>query len=326
MGISFGVSYYGTHFPWHFEKDLKELKASGINHIVFAASEYELDFYLPSTKEIYRISKKYNVEFIVNFWAHGNTFGGEGGSFFIFKNIDTWQVLSSGRIIPKACFNNPKFLYFMKAQIKKIANFSDGIFFDEPAFYNNKKTKEKGCFCKYCKLKFKKQYKKNIENASTKQLTEFKNKSLVCFIDSLAKLYKDLNSKGKTFICLYPAERDETLVWEDFLSLKSIDVFGSDPYWQDPYWLEFINKGPEFVKDVGQKITKECKIGKKQSQIWIQNFKIKNSFDIPKAVEYAKQCKPDYITAWTYKGACYSVLSNKNWKKSWELLLKSYKE
>jgi len=321
---SFGVSYYGTHFPWHFEQDIKEMKKSGINHIVYAASEYELGFYLDSTIEFAKIAKKHGILFIINFWAHGNAFGGEGGSFFVNEHPETWQVTSQNKKIAVACFNHPIFLEFMLKQLKKITKHSDGIFFDEPAFFSNKKTGEVGCFCDMCKQKFEQQFKKPMLKASDKELANFRNNSLVLFMDTLAKKYKKENAKGITMICLYPFERDETLSWTDFLNLESIDVFGSDPYWKDPYWIEFINKTPDYVKEVGLKIVQQTKEHEKQSQIWIQSFKIENEQEIYEAVNYAKECNPDFITAWTYKGACYSELANKNWKKSWNLLLKAY--
>lgn len=319
---SFGVSYYGCHFPWHVQQDFKELKRAGVGHVVYAAAEYELGFYLESTYAIAAEARKQGIEFFIDFWAHGNAFGGEGGSFFIFEHPETWQVTNTGRRIPVACFNHPTFLSFMRAQVKKVAGHCDGIFLDEPAFYSHIPTKEYGCFCDECEAKFRKQYHHPLAKASAAELMEFRNDELVRFIKNLSSYYKRL-AGGKVMICLYPHERDSTLSWERFLTIKSIDIFGSDPYWQDPFW-QHIRKTPSFVSEVGVEVVAAARAHRKESQIWIQNFSIKNAAEVGDAVKHAKACVPGYITAWTYKGACYSQLSNKDWRSSWAHLLREY--
>jgi len=215
--------------------------------------------------------------------------------------------------------NNPKTVNFLKDWVDAAYYVgTDYIFFDEPHF--SKLTNKEGCFCDICRDKFRAEYGKDMERADPEELAEFRGKTKLNFIREIARYSK---SKGlKNVLCLLPT--DEDLSWEAWASIEELDVFGTDPYWilhPDGFenWME------EKVRLVSE-ITK--KYGK-ESEIWIQCFKVKAGEEplIKRVAETAKKYKIHRISAWSYKSTFYmSYIKSDNPELVWKTLLEAYSE
>jgi len=321
--MNLGISYYGSHFPEDIERNLEEIKKAGCNYIVFAASEFEMGFYYPSSKKLVEIVHKKGLKVFLDLWAHGRAFGGEGASFFLMYNQDVSQISNKNKIIPRACFNNEKFRKFIEASIKKgMALGIDGFFWDEPHFQVFQNKEEFTCFCNSCKKKFKKQYNKDIPNTLTEEFKEFKENSILEFLKEYSELIKKTNKNVLISICVFPQNKDESVSWNKICSIKEIDIFGSNPYWLRR------EKNVNYVRNVTKQVVSITKKYKKMSEIWIQLYKIPKGKEeeISKAIKLVYKEHPDYISAWTFRAGAESTLQCDDWKKCWSKLNESYKK
>ncbi len=274
---------------------------------------------METIREIVDLSKKYGLEVYLDPWGVARIFGGEAYSKFLLLNDDARMVTRDGRLGYGACMNNPKTLDFLKKWIDaaKYAG-ADYVFWDEPHY--SPLTNRDGCFCKICREKFRKQFKKDIEHADEFELKTFKGLTKLEFLKILTKYSAE---KGlKNVLCLLP--HDEDIDWENYASLEHLHVFATDPYWvlHPENFLDWMQSKVKLVSQLSKKYHKE-------SEIWIQNFRVKKGEE-DLILEVARVCKEyqiDRVSAWSFKGTFYmSYIRSEDPQKVWRTLLQAYSE
>jgi hypothetical protein len=312
-----GISYFGVRNPEWVEKDLAVIKESGIDYIVHTYSENDMEYYEGTMREIVKLSKDYGLEVYLDPWGVARIFGGEAFSKFLLLNDDARLVTRDGEKGYGACMNNPSTIEFIKKWIDSASTLgTDFIFWDEPHF--SPLTNKEGCFCPICKAKFKEKFGYSIEEASEEDLRAFKGFTKLEFLKIVTSYARE---KGlKNVLCLLP--HDEDIDWDYYASIPTIDVFGTDPYW--------VLHPEDFETWMEEKVRKVSQLSKKyskESEIWIQNFRVREGEEylIEKVALKAKEYGIDRISAWSYKGTAYmSYIRSDNPEKVWRTLLQVY--
>lgn len=321
-----GVSYYGSHFLGHIDSDIKEIKESGCTYIVLAASEFDLGFYFPATKEVVNAAHRNGLKVFLDFWAHGGAFGGEAASFFVAENPGACQITNEGRKVMKACFNNPAFVEFMKSQVHKCCTELDidGIFWDEPFFFPFffpfGEDNSWACTCKHCKTAFREKYGFEMPLELTDEVRDFRIMSSIRFIEELSKYVKNIRPDILVTVCQIPQNRK---YWPQICEIAEVDIISTDPYWTfgdikvTPYVLDISNELKEIAAKYGKK-----------SEVWVQLFSIPKGTEgnISEAIDLVKKSGVDFISAWTFRAAQNSVLECGDWQKAWTCLKEGYQK
>lgn len=333
--IKKGVSYFGNRFLKHFKEDLREIRSACCNYIIHTFSENDLLYYRKTLKEFVKISKDNGLEVYIDPWGVGKIFGGEAFSGFVAEHPEDCQVLATGERVPAACPNSRAFQSFMMNWVEQACALDpDVIFWDEPHYFvhyslnQDFKNSDWACFCESCRNKFKYEYGRNPEFLLTEEMVRFREKSLLNFLEPLLKKVKEM--KVKNALCLLPMPSDEVEKrlgiqdWETFTALEEVDIVSTDPYWA-------LMKEPlgEFIKKFGGKIVELALKYHKESEIWIQGFRIpsEREKEVSEAVQLVSDLNPTRIAVWSYQGTgCMSELSCERPGKVWGIIKKNFKK
>lgn len=331
--LELGVAYYGNIFPDRAKDDLLEMEEHGCNSILIAMSEYDWEVWKNNIYKIAEIAKHdFDFSVYINLWSWGGVFGGEAPSFFLHRNVDHRQILSSdieeldNQVLPAACFNDPEFQKYILNATKKIAKkeFIDGFFWDEPHFHYIPKSKNSfTCKCQNCQESFKDKFGKDIPKTPTIEIKKFKEESIIRFLRKLSQEVKKIDQNKKNIVCLVPPPLETGISDWDMLvkSLKDfIDVFSSDPY-----WLLF-GKSLKYVEKYTKKTVTLAQKYDLESQLWLLGFLVgKNKEDeLKEAVRIFDNHGVDSIFTWCYRGAEGMSLASSDPKKVWEAIGESY--
>ncbi|MFQ5863730.1 MAG: hypothetical protein ACE5IW_00715 [bacterium] len=324
-----GISYFGNRNPRHFVSDLEEILNHNCNFIVHTFSENDQEFYRDTIKELISLSKDAGLECYVDPWGIGRVFGGEAYSSFALKNRDACQVLPDGKLAPAACLNHPKFRQFMLNWIDDAVELgADVLFWDEPHFFVNLQDKNRFnhwyCRCNACIEKFRESMNQEMSEAAPAEISRFQEQSVVDFLKELCDTTQD---KGvRNGVCLLPIKEKSLGLsdWSRVVSIPSLDVFGTDPY-----WIFFKKELRQFVGDFAGEVQNLCNKFNKESQIWIQAYKIPagREEEIKEAVAVAYSEGIRNFAAWSYYGTAYmSYIRSDNPRKVWQVLGEVYGE
>jgi hypothetical protein len=330
MSAKLGVSYFGVRNPEYVEQDLDRIVEAGCNIVLHTFSENDFCYYEETMRDIVRLSKERELEVYIDPWGVGGVFGGEAFTQFALEKDETRQVLSSGDLAPAACPNNKTFRNFMRDWIDAaIYTGADTILWDEPHFYLlewSRWRKHEGwaCRCENCQELFHKKIGYPMPKKFNRDVESFKNESLFNFIKDVTGAAKSRGTNNA--LCLLPEWENQEKIeqkWDKYARLQALDVFGSDPY--------YLLAGKEFtdfeyhVKEVKKLADKYHK----ESQIWIQAFKVKagDEGELKRSVEAAYHMGIKSIMAWSYLGtACMSSIRSEKPEKVWQTLKKAYLE
>jgi hypothetical protein len=275
------------------------------------------------------LSKDAGLECYIDPWGIGRVFGGEAYSKFALINRDACQVFPDGQAAPAACLNHPRFRSFMSKWIDDAAETgAQVLFWDEPHFFINLKEKARfdvwHCRCDTCRGRFLQGFQKPFEEATTEEITAFRDQCVIEFLTELCELG---HAKGmKNALCLLPF-RDPALGlsdWAKAAAIASIDIFGTDPY-----WMFFEKNVRQFVGDYAREVQRLSSEYRKESQIWIQAYNISDNREEELkeaiAVAYAEGIRN--FAAWSYYGNAYmSYNQSVNPQKVWDVLGSVYGE
>ncbi|MBI4313347.1 MAG: hypothetical protein HY594_00880 [Candidatus Omnitrophica bacterium] len=322
-----GVSYYGCRIPWRVREDLEEIRRNHCNFVVHTFSEEDKEFYAQAMARIVKDTRDLGLETWLDPWAVGQAFGGETYSGLVMKRRDLCQISATGEQLPICCPNHPEFRAYLAQWTKVSVEIgAQVLFWDEPHFhiYPEDGTGPGGnawaCRCSICLELYKKRYHEAMPAAQTAQVREFKEESLIDFLAFLCR--EGRKHKVANAMCYLPFENSSTYShWEKVAALPEVDVIGTDPYWR-PHQKDV-------ARHVGRSAARIAKLAqqyKKEGQIWILNFNIKQGEEgrIPEAIEAAYQAGIRNLAAWSYYGAGYISLASDDPKKVWETLGNSY--
>ncbi len=327
--MEIGVSYFGNRILKHVKSDMEDLKQKGFTFVLHTYSEFDLQFHIETMKEIFEITHDAGLDVWVNPWGVGNIFGGEPFSNFASKNIfNSCQVLDDNTPTPIACPNSPEFNIFMNSWIETVIESGvDTVLWDEPHFHEqgflSSVPNRWGCRCKYCQSKYAEEFKNQMPNLETEKVKLFKKNSLVEFIERLSSRVKKRGIKNTLYLTANISSEQIEKEWESFFNINSINTFATGPYW---HWAEKpVVQVAEYAKiifDMAAKVDKN-------SQIWIQGFKIKsgNESELSKAISYATSSGVENIAIWGYKGCSQeSWLACDDPELAWEKITDSISE
>ncbi len=323
-----GVSYFGNYFLGHFKRDLKTMVRGGCNFIVLTFSELDLQYYRGTMKDMVKASQDAGLEVYLDPWGIGRVFGGESYSEFLVRQPQTCQVSSTGKRLPIACLNHPLFQDFLMEWCEAGFEFKiDYFFWDEPHFHLFKhEEREKGlwsCRCPVCQKQFEQKFGKQMPKTYTAEVRLFRESSVVRFLKKFCNIAKKEGFRNA--VCLLPdiysqyAFRD----WEKVAAIKTVDVFGTDPYWHFG-----VSDVATFVRGYARRVVALSRKYRKEPQIWILNFRIRKGKerDISLAIRAAYEEGIRNFAAWSYWGTGQmSYLRSDNPNRVWQTLSRAYR-
>ena len=86
------VSYYGLNYVEHAEADFREMLDHGVDTVLLAITEFDMDFWFPNINAIVKKAHEMGLRVIADTWGIGKFFGGEQVSLFLQNNIHHRQV------------------------------------------------------------------------------------------------------------------------------------------------------------------------------------------------------------------------------------------
>ena len=324
-GFKGGVSYFGNRDPKHVKRDMKDIVAHGCSFVVHTFSEVDYHYYTKAMKEIVNISHDLGLTVYIDPWGVGGVFGGEAFSRFVMKNPDKTQRLADGKNVPSACLNRRSFYNFMKSWVDKAAETgADVLFWDEPHFYipRNVWRKKQGpnewaCRCDLCMSLFRERFGRVMPKVMDKDVIKFRDESIVAFFEGITEYGAGL--KMKNALVMLPEESYLTGVssWETLVSLKYIDIFGTDPY-----WIIFRKDLDSYVRDASKKVMEISKKYGKEPQMWVQAYKVPagRESEVGLAVDVIGDEGIRNIAAWSYRGGAPMNLKSDNPNLVWKVL------
>ncbi len=265
----------------HVREDMKKMVDDGCNFVVHTMSEHDIAYHAGTMADIVKASQEAGLEVFLDPWGFGRVFGGESFSTFVKTYPHCRQQLNftEGEIkVYKACLNSKTFRDTMAAWIELAAKTgAEGVFWDEPhlffgeftPLFGGRKRDIWGCACGVCADIFKQQLQYEMPVDFTDDVKAFRQATIVNFLEYLASL---ASKKGlKNAVCLFPTTdpRYGVYDWEKVAMIKSMDVFGSDPY-----WYAYKRDVTEFVRSVSHEVHDLSKKYAKEPQIWIQGYRV----------------------------------------------------
>jgi len=286
-------------------------------------------------RDFVRISKEAGLEVYLDPWGVGRVFGGEAFSKFVADRPETCQVLSSGRPAWAACPNHEAFRKWMIEWTDEACALGpDVIFWDEPHFFvDNRRTfadpsayEEWACRCQGCQELFRTRYAHPMGKVLTPEVAEFRQSSLISFLDALCAR---VQAHGlRSAVCLVPSpwKKFSRILgiedWDKAASLKAVDILSTDPY-----WALFNAPLESFVASFSKRVTDLAKEFGKESEIWIQAFKIQKGreSEVLKAIQTAASYKPSRMAVWSHQAtACMSELACQNPELVWKMVREGF--
>jgi len=313
--MKIGTSYFGNRALVHASEDMKYLKELGFTHVFHTFSEEDILFQKEAMKNIVNASHEEGLSVYVGPWSVANVFGGQALSKFVTLNTDDWQIASDGHKYPTMCLNSDRLKDFMKNWIDDALYIgADVVFWDEPHWlmpdYYDLESDVWGCRCDNCKRLYFEMYSEEMPTEVTKDVDVFKRHYIKKFIFEISDYAK---SKGlQVAVCLLPIinNKIDEMYWDEVASYPNIDIFATDPYWMlgdiglDKHYdlgMEgLINYFSEIVLSLSKKY-------KKEGQIWIQNYGIKESreHEVEIAFKTAYNAGIRNIFSWSFKATQY---------------------
>ncbi len=332
--MKLGASYFANRILRHVREDMKKMTDDGCNFVVHTMSEHDITYYSGTMIDIVKTSHEVGLEVFLDPWGVGHVFGGEAFSIFVNTYPNCRQRLNfpEGEIkIYKACLNSKTFRDKMAEWIELAAKTgADGVFWDEPhlffgeftPLFGDKKRDIWGCSCEVCKDIFKEKYGYEMPIDFTDDVKAFRQMTIVNFLEYLAN---EASKKGlKNSVCLFPTSdpRYGIYEWEKVAMLKSMDIFGSDPY-----WYGYKRDVTEFVRSVSNEVLTLSKRYNKEAQIWIQGYRVpaNREKEIITAVDVAYESGIRNIATWSFEGTdCMTYVRSERPDIVWQNVRSAY--
>ncbi|MCR4320146.1 MAG: hypothetical protein NUV74_07420 [Candidatus Brocadiaceae bacterium] len=326
--MKLGASYFANRILRHVREDMKKMIDDGCNFVVHTMSEHDITYHSGTMVDIVKASRDVGLEVFLDPWGVGRVFGGESFSTFVkmYSNCRQRLNFTEGEIkIYKACLNSKTFRDTMRAWIELAAQTTaEGVFWDEPhlffgeftPLFGGKKRVIWGCTCEVCKDIFKAEYGYEMPLDFTDDVKAFRQMTIVNFLEYLAN---EASKKGlKNSVCLFPTTdpRYGIYEWEKVAMIKSMDIFGSDPY-----WYAYKQDVTEFVRNMSNEVLALSKKYNKEPQIWIQGYRVpaNREEEIVTAVDVAYDAGIRNIATWSFEGTdCMTYVRSERPEIVWQ--------
>ena len=313
--MDLGVSYISTHLPGHIDLDMKHLAEIGCTEVLFALQENHFRTLTGGVRFGAELARKHGLRPYVVVWGFANTFGGGRMSNFMLENQNLWRIHQNTKLIPKACLNNPEVVEKFELLTRTCNEHGYlGMFVDDPT--------PQDCFCKHCQQRFEERFNlKLIDSIGSAEYQQFRIETVSFYTREISRSVKTVNPELRTITCVMPHDRK---CWEAVAKIDDLDVFGTDSYWllsRGKMSLEQAVSDAKAIRELCQKV-------KKQSQIWL------NCWKIPAGLEEqiyigGKQLAAvgcDSLYTWSFRGGLGTNEECENPEKAWTALEKLYRE
>jgi hypothetical protein len=344
MIVERGVAYYGCIREERVKEELEEMKRGGLNALLIAISEFDLDFYHEGLREVVKIAKDLGFWVDVDLWGWGKVFGGEPPSLFLQNHPDCHQLalgVEGSVPLPAACIQSEFRSYFLEGLDKILDTMEiDGIFLDEPHYsvvkssefgFENLPLPTKnsefafGCSCDRCRSLYLTRTGREMSHKEylSEEMLQFREEELLLFLKEACEKVKE--KRKRVTVCLVPAEGEKGKAmgihhWDKVATLP-IDMLSTDPY-----WIHFAKERNEFVTQWTQKILNLAAQFQKRAQIWVQLYRVPRGREeeIAKGIELISSLevegkKVDSIFGWPYLAGKGTTLSSDNPDVVWKV-------
>jgi hypothetical protein len=263
----------------------------------------------------------------LNFWAFGGVFGGEPPSVFLHDHHTHRQITAESReTVPAACINSIEFQDHFFGLVRKIVKNMqiDGVFIDEPHYYWVFDPSEFTCICEDCRKKYEEMMGSQMPFEFTEDVKKFREDNMHAFLVDTCKTIKGTRRSVEICVCIIPANLGSmgTPDWDRIAGIPEVDMFSTDPYYH-VFGLDH-----EWAIETAQKTIETANRFGKQSQLWLQMFKLPKGEE--KAVaslvhEYAS-LSVDSIFGWCYLANKGTNISSDDPDLLWKLVIEEYKK
>ena len=326
--MKLGASYFANRIVRHVREDMKKMINDGCNFVVHTMSEHDITYHSGTMVDIVKASRDAGLEVFLDPWGVGRVFGGESFSTFVKTYSDCRQRLNFPECemkVYKACLNSKAFRDTMFEWIKLAAETgAEGVFWDEPhlffgeftPLFGGKKRDIWGCTCEVCKDIFKVKYGYEMPVDFTDDVKAFRQMTIVDFLECMAN---EAAKKGLVnSVCLFPTTdpRYGIYEWEKVAMIKSMNIFGSDPY-----WYAYKQDVTEFVSSVSNKVFSLSEKYNKEPQIWIQGYRVpaNREEEITTAVDVVYNAGIKNIATWSFEGTdCMTYVRSERPEVVWQ--------
>lgn len=335
--LKLGVAY-PLQIGHRLEEDLDEIKQAGVNNLLFAVSEDQLQFNLENVKKALNKSKERFEHVSLDFWAIGGIFGGEASSHFLQLNPSQSQVFNKENNVERAvCPQSKAFKEYFSYYIKEIVKNTsvDEIFIDEPHWPvlrdKNRRIDESvfSCLCDTCKNGYRKLYGEELPEVKEEVNDKFKDYRKKIMFDFLkeitTKVKNQENIEGRKVnvnICIHP--KDNWIYGSP--SVESIagiaDVISIDPY----HFKYTFEEGMKYIRSHTAEAINIASEHNKELQVWVQGFKVPKDreFEVKETVELLYNLGVKNIQFWSYGNSAYSSIQSDDVERVWSYLKESY--
>ncbi|MDR4508548.1 MAG: hypothetical protein MRJ65_10000 [Candidatus Brocadiaceae bacterium] len=332
--MKFGASYFGNRIVRHVREDMKKMVEDGCTFVVHCMSEHDIAYHSGTMLDIVKVSQEVGLEVFLDPWGVGRVFGGESFSHFVKVHPDCRQRLNfpEGEIkMFRACLNTKTFRDAMLAWIEHAARSgAEGVFWDEPhlffadfiPLFGGGKRDIWGCSCEICKNSFREYHGYEMPTDFTEDVKLFRQMTIVDFLEYLSS---EASKKGlKNSVCLFPSTDPKYGIydWEKVAMIKTMDIFGSDPY-----WYAYKQEVAEFVRRISEEVQALSKKYEKESQIWIQGYRVpaNREAEIEIAVDTVCDTGVRNIATWSFEGAdCMTYVRSERPEIVWQHVRNAY--
>lgn len=332
--MKFGASYFANRIVRHVKTDMEKMADDGCTFVVHTMSEHDVTYHSGNMSDIVKASHDAGLEVFLDPWGIGRVFGGESFSAFVKTYPHCRQKLNFSEgdmMIYKACLNAKTFRDYMTNWIELAAKTgADGVFWDEPHLFfgefthlfGGRKKDVWGCVCNTCRDLFKQKYGYEMPLEFTDEVKAFRQSTIVDFLECLANT---ASQKGlRNSVCLFPTTdpRYGIYEWEKVAMIKSMDIFGSDPY-----WYAYKKEVAEFVREISSEVLSLSLKYKKEPQIWIQGYRVpaNREEEIMTAVDVAYTTGIRNIATWSFEGTdCMTYVRSDRPEIVWQNVRNAY--
>ena len=337
MLTDLNVAYIGTVYPHHAITDLQEIKDMGCTSINMCVNEADWFYYRLSRKKIRETARELGLKVYLNFHGFGSFAATFPGHYYQMNHPESVQISNLGNKGEYVCCpNNTEYVVWLRETLTELIEDlqPDGVFWDEPRFTPMKNFPEDwSCRCSYCQQQFQEQYSKEMPMKLTDEVIEFRQNSLLHFIDGLLKMAKAIRPEIENILCLMSMNRKGggyfaegwygVVDWEPFIALPDVDVFSTDPYWIHNHSWEFFIDNVQEALELTRRYNKRC-------QIWVQAIWIepgKEKF-IAQSLFKAAEMGVDMLAVWAFRGESGSnyLSLGADAEECWQEVVTTYKE
>ncbi len=217
-----GVSYMGHHNPKHLKSDFEAMRNLQLDEVFVCMQENDFVNFPGKVHFAPQLAQEAGIRPLALFWGALNLFGGGRSSHFLLENPDCFQVGIDGSHRAAGCYNNPKAVAHIQRMIDTVAAAGyAGYFIDEP-------TPLRDCYCPACRARYEQTVGGDLATAPTAHREEFRQQSVIDYVQEIADYCKANHPRLETFCCLMP---HDDAMWEAVAQIDALDNLGTDIYW-----------------------------------------------------------------------------------------------